>query len=230
MICKKLFRFVVYSVLLPYHTYYRFIKSKSNGIKLFWLFWFNSLWQTLSSRRPSVDTFSSILVTKWRFFLISLIMVQDLFLVTWFYKEYLHLRWFWFVVVRDHSELWYNLLNFLDQVLPVIIFFSFTVSILYYYGVMQLVVMKLGWFLQISIGTTACESLSAAGNIFLGMVRSDCCSVFINTSNTDEHCVSTDRESTSCQTIFINSNKVRTFCHYDWRIFDHRWICPCSIH
>ena len=35
---------------------------------------------------------------------------------------------------------------------------------------MQWVVQKIGWLLQISIGTTAAESMNAAGNIFLGQV------------------------------------------------------------
>lgn len=60
---------------------------------------------------------------------------------------------------------------FAFQVLSVIIFFSFIVSILYYYGVMQVMVAKVGWLLQITLGTTACESMSAAGNIFLGMTE-----------------------------------------------------------
>lgn len=56
------------------------------------------------------------------------------------------------------------------QVLPVILFFSFCIQILYYYGVMQWVVIKMGWFLQVTVGTTACESVNAAANIFLGQV------------------------------------------------------------
>ena len=35
---------------------------------------------------------------------------------------------------------------------------------------MQWVVVKLGWLLQITIGTTACESVNASANIFLGQV------------------------------------------------------------
>uniref|UniRef100_T1KBG5 Concentrative nucleoside transporter N-terminal domain-containing protein n=1 Tax=Tetranychus urticae TaxID=32264 RepID=T1KBG5_TETUR len=54
---------------------------------------------------------------------------------------------------------------FFFQVLPIIIFFSFTVSVLYYYEIMQIMVIKLGWLLQISVGSTACESLPAAGNL-----------------------------------------------------------------
>lgn len=60
---------------------------------------------------------------------------------------------------------------FAFSVLPVILFFSFCIQILYYYGVMQWVVLKLGWFLQVTIGTTACESINAAANIFLGQTE-----------------------------------------------------------
>ncbi|KAI2810558.1 hypothetical protein BLOT_001721 [Blomia tropicalis] len=56
--------------------------------------------------------------------------------------------------------------------MPVVLFFSFFVSILYYYGIMQSIVQQLGWLLQSTIGTTACESISASGNIFLGMTES----------------------------------------------------------
>lgn len=57
------------------------------------------------------------------------------------------------------------------QVLSVILFFSFCIQILYYWGVMQWVVIKLGWLLQITVGTTACESVNASANIFLGQVN-----------------------------------------------------------
>lgn len=60
---------------------------------------------------------------------------------------------------------------FAFKVLTVVIFFSFVVSLLYYYGVMQLLVSKLGWLLHVTIGTTACESMNAAGNVFLGMTE-----------------------------------------------------------
>lgn len=60
---------------------------------------------------------------------------------------------------------------FAFKILTVVIFFSFFVSILYYYGVMQVMVMKVGWLLHHTMGTTACESMNAAGNIFLGMTE-----------------------------------------------------------
>ncbi|XP_035786695.1 solute carrier family 28 member 3-like isoform X1 [Anopheles albimanus] len=61
---------------------------------------------------------------------------------------------------------------FAFSVLTVIYFFSFCISILYYLGAMQWVVLKLGWILQSILGTTVCESVIAAANIFLGMSES----------------------------------------------------------
>ncbi|XP_032571568.1 solute carrier family 28 member 3 isoform X1 [Drosophila sechellia] len=61
---------------------------------------------------------------------------------------------------------------FAFAILPVIFFFSFFISILYYMGTMQWVVIKLGWILQQILGTTVCESVTAAANIFLGMSES----------------------------------------------------------
>ncbi|XP_058053315.1 uncharacterized transporter YutK [Anopheles bellator] len=61
---------------------------------------------------------------------------------------------------------------FAFSVLSVIYFFSFCISILYYLGAMQWIVLKLGWILQSILGTTVCESVIAAANIFLGMSES----------------------------------------------------------
>jgi len=60
---------------------------------------------------------------------------------------------------------------FAFAVLPVTLFFSFFVAILYYYGIMQWVVFKLGWALQMTVGTTMCESVNASANIFLGQTE-----------------------------------------------------------
>ena len=56
------------------------------------------------------------------------------------------------------------------QVLPVVIFFSAFVYMIYYLGIMQIVITKIAWLMQISMGTSAAESLNAAGNIFIGQV------------------------------------------------------------
>ncbi|ETN59423.1 sodium/nucleoside cotransporter 1 [Anopheles darlingi] len=58
---------------------------------------------------------------------------------------------------------------FAFSVLSVIYFFSFCISILYYLGAMQWILLKLGWILQCVLGTTVCESIMAAANIFLGI-------------------------------------------------------------
>lgn len=54
------------------------------------------------------------------------------------------------------------------KALSTVYFFSFLVSMLFYWGALQWLVVQLGWLLQASLGTTACESLNAAANIFLG--------------------------------------------------------------
>jgi pyrimidine nucleoside transport protein len=54
--------------------------------------------------------------------------------------------------------------------LPIIFFFSLCVSVLYYFGAIQVVLLKLGWILQSILGTTVCESVNAAANIFLGII------------------------------------------------------------
>lgn len=60
---------------------------------------------------------------------------------------------------------------FAFQVLPTIIFFSALTSVLFYMGVIQKVVKWLAWLLTKSLGISGAESLSIAGNIFLGQTE-----------------------------------------------------------
>lgn len=60
---------------------------------------------------------------------------------------------------------------FAFQVLPTIIFFSALTSLLFYLGVIQKVVKALAWLLSKSLGISGAESLSVAGNIFLGQTE-----------------------------------------------------------
>ncbi len=60
---------------------------------------------------------------------------------------------------------------FAFQVLPTIIFFSALTSLLFYLGVIQRVVKGLAWLLSKSLGISGAESLSVAGNIFLGQTE-----------------------------------------------------------
>ena len=55
---------------------------------------------------------------------------------------------------------------FAIKVLPVIVFFSALISLLYYIGVMQWVIKLIGGGLQKVLGTSKAESMSAAANIF----------------------------------------------------------------
>ena len=56
-------------------------------------------------------------------------------------------------------------------VLPTIIFFSSLMTILYYLGAMQQLVRGLAWLMQKTMGTSGAETLSAAGNIFVGQTE-----------------------------------------------------------
>jgi len=60
---------------------------------------------------------------------------------------------------------------FLFQVLPTIIFFSALTSILFYFGIIQVVVKGMAWVLTKLMGISGAESLSVAGNIFLGQTE-----------------------------------------------------------
>ncbi|WP_201282935.1 NupC/NupG family nucleoside CNT transporter [Serratia rhizosphaerae] len=57
------------------------------------------------------------------------------------------------------------------RVLPVIVFFSSLIAVLYYLGIMQLVIRVLGGGLQKVLGTSRTESLSATANIFVGQTE-----------------------------------------------------------
>jgi CNT family concentrative nucleoside transporter len=57
------------------------------------------------------------------------------------------------------------------QILPTIVFFSALTSILYYFGIIQRVVKALAWLLTKALGISGAESLSVAGNIFLGQTE-----------------------------------------------------------
>ncbi len=57
------------------------------------------------------------------------------------------------------------------RVLPVIVFFSSLIAVLYYIGIMQLVIRILGGALRKVLGTSRTESLSATANIFVGQTE-----------------------------------------------------------
>ncbi len=60
---------------------------------------------------------------------------------------------------------------FAFNVLPVIVFFSSLITVLYYLGIMTLVIRLIGGLLQRVLTTSRPESLSAAANIFVGQTE-----------------------------------------------------------
>lgn len=65
-----------------------------------------------------------------------------------------------------------ELKNFAFRILPTIIFFSALTSVLFYYGIIQKVVKGMAWLMTRLLKISGAESLSAAGNIFLGQTES----------------------------------------------------------
>uniref|UniRef100_A0A8K9XMS8 Sodium/nucleoside cotransporter n=1 Tax=Oncorhynchus mykiss TaxID=8022 RepID=A0A8K9XMS8_ONCMY len=61
---------------------------------------------------------------------------------------------------------------FAFQVLPIVVFFSTVISMLYHLGFMQWLILKVGFIMQITMGTSPTESMVAAGNIFVGQTES----------------------------------------------------------
>ncbi len=61
--------------------------------------------------------------------------------------------------------------SFAFNVLPTIIFFSSLMTVLYHMGVMQWVVKGMAWVMQKTLRTSGAETLSAAGNIFVGQTE-----------------------------------------------------------
>ncbi len=61
--------------------------------------------------------------------------------------------------------------SFAINVLPIIIFFSALMSVLYYLRIMEWVVRIVGGFLHKVIGTGAVESMNAAANVFVGQTE-----------------------------------------------------------
>lgn len=61
--------------------------------------------------------------------------------------------------------------NFAFWILPTIIFFSTLMSILYHLGVMEKVVAVIAWVMMRTLKTSGAETLSMAGNIFLGQTE-----------------------------------------------------------
>jgi len=70
------------------------------------------------------------------------------------------------------GEIEVALQNFAIQILPTIIFFSALTSLLFYLNIIQYIVFALAWVMTKFMKLSGAESLSVAGNIFLGQTES----------------------------------------------------------
>ncbi len=60
---------------------------------------------------------------------------------------------------------------FAFQVLPIVIFIASLFSILYYFGVMQIVIKAMAWLMQRIMGASGAESTNVAASIFMGQTE-----------------------------------------------------------
>ncbi|XP_013013873.1 solute carrier family 28 member 3 isoform X2 [Cavia porcellus] len=61
---------------------------------------------------------------------------------------------------------------FAFKILPIVVFFSTVMSMLYFLGLMQWLIRKVGWTMLVTMGSSPIESVVAAGNIFVGQTES----------------------------------------------------------
>lgn len=61
--------------------------------------------------------------------------------------------------------------NFVTWILPSVVFFSALSSLLYYWGILQKVVLGMAWVMKRLMGLSGSESVAAAGNVFLGQTE-----------------------------------------------------------
>ncbi|MCB0706206.1 MAG: Na+ dependent nucleoside transporter [Saprospiraceae bacterium] len=61
--------------------------------------------------------------------------------------------------------------TFAFRILPTIVFFSAITAILYYFGILQVIIKAAAWVMSRSMGLTGPESLAAAANVFIGQTE-----------------------------------------------------------
>ncbi|KAJ8320515.1 hypothetical protein KUTeg_002102 [Tegillarca granosa] len=72
-----------------------------------------------------------------------------------------------FVFDKDY----YTRHNFAFKIMPIVVYFSTVINVLYYLGVMQFFVKHFGRFLSFCLNTTPAESVNAAANMFVSMTE-----------------------------------------------------------
>lgn len=54
--------------------------------------------------------------------------------------------------------------------MPVVIFFSAVVNVLFHYGVIQYFLIKVAWLINLLMSTSPTESVNSVANVFVGPV------------------------------------------------------------
>uniref|UniRef100_A0A8C4YIV9 Solute carrier family 28 member 3 n=1 Tax=Gopherus evgoodei TaxID=1825980 RepID=A0A8C4YIV9_9SAUR len=87
-------------------------------------------------------------------------------------ERFLKQQWFCdFCIFIFLTKAGFDVFNWLGRQIQLLNFVT-VVSMLYHVGFMQWLIKKVGWIMQVTLGTTPVESLVAAGNIFVGHTES----------------------------------------------------------
>jgi pyrimidine nucleoside transport protein len=105
----------------------------------------------------------AILVLRWEYGYIAVKFVSDE--ITKF------LEYAYEGAASIFGDPWMIFHAFVFMAMPLLIYVGAVMSILYYYGLTQLLAMKIAWLMQKTMHTTAIETLSVASNIFLNGVK-----------------------------------------------------------
>jgi len=103
-----------------------------------------------------------------------------LVLRTWLGDPLFRMQNVWITSFINHANLGNQMVSeddifsyedFAFRVIPTVIFFSATVSVLYYLGILQKVIGGVSWFMTLTLGTSAAESFASFANIFIGQTE-----------------------------------------------------------
>lgn len=113
----------------------------------------------------------------------------------------------------------YDIGVFAFQSLSTVFLLGFFVNILYYYGIMQKFVSGIGGFLHWIMGTSVCESMNTAANIFLGQSEAPLLlKPYLKDLTTSEiHCVLTSGFATVAGWYFHPQINIVEYCILGFR-------------
>jgi hypothetical protein len=111
---------------------------------------------------------------------------------------------------------------FAFKAMPVVIFFSAIVNILYYYGAIQFILLKIAWAVNFLMGTSPTESVNSVANVFLGpseaplLISNDSKSTVFQIYQSNLIAIKLNEFR---RTVFVENDRERAFRCHGGRVF-----------